>query len=159
MHFLIRFFWWTPPPPPPSPEEGRLKGFKYIQSVQDPIYVGFGVRTHKSSRAKPAYDENCETACLTCDSILYMLVIYTFAYCFCIHLSQVPEKHVSFCCKTERVEYFVICLMVSNFFEAWARIFKRLWSPGIDSKKWIPLAYVAWRAGTITLFLLGVLFP
>jgi len=34
-----------------------------------------------------------------------------------------------------------------------ARIFKRLWSPGIDSKEWIPLAYVAWRAGTITLFL------
>jgi hypothetical protein len=36
-----------------------------------------------------------------------------------------------------------------------ARIFKRLWSPGIDSKEWIPPAYVAWRAGTITLFLLG----
>ncbi len=36
-----------------------------------------------------------------------------------------------------------------------ARIFKRLWSPGIDSKEWIPQAYVAWRAGTITLFLLG----
>ena len=37
----------------------------------------------------------------------------------------------------------------------WARIFKRLWSPGIDSKEWIPSAFVAWRAGTITLFLLG----
>ncbi len=37
----------------------------------------------------------------------------------------------------------------------WARIFKRLWNPGIDSKEWIPPAYVAWRAGTITLFLLG----
>ena len=36
-----------------------------------------------------------------------------------------------------------------------ARIFKRLWSPGIDCKEWIPPAYVAWRAGTITLFLLG----
>jgi hypothetical protein len=36
-----------------------------------------------------------------------------------------------------------------------ARIFKRLWSPGIDSKEWIPPAYVAWRTGTITLFLLG----
>jgi hypothetical protein len=31
--------------------------------------------------------------------------------------------------------------------ENWARIFKRLWSPGIDSKEWIPPAYVAWRAG------------
>ncbi len=37
------------------------------------------------------------------------------------------------------------------------RIFKRLRSPGIDSKELIPPAYVAWRAGTITLFLLG--FP
>jgi hypothetical protein len=36
-----------------------------------------------------------------------------------------------------------------------ARIFKRLWSPGINSKELIPPAYVAWRAGTITLFLLG----
>jgi hypothetical protein len=36
-----------------------------------------------------------------------------------------------------------------------ARIFKRLWSPGIGSKASIPPAYVAWRAGTITLFLLG----
>jgi hypothetical protein len=35
-------------------------------------------------------------------------------------------------------------------------IFKLLWSPGIDSKEWIPSAYVAWRrAGTTTLFLLG----
>jgi hypothetical protein len=34
-----------------------------------------------------------------------------------------------------------------------ARIFKLLWSPGIDSKEWIPPAYVAWRAGRITLFL------
>ncbi len=36
-----------------------------------------------------------------------------------------------------------------------ARIFKHLWSPGIDSKEPIPPGCVAWRAGTITLFLLG----
>jgi hypothetical protein len=36
-----------------------------------------------------------------------------------------------------------------------ARICKRLWSPGIDSKESIPPAYVAWRASTTTLFLLG----
>ncbi len=36
-----------------------------------------------------------------------------------------------------------------------ARIFKRGWSPGIDTKEWIPPAFVVWRAGTITLFLLG----
>ncbi len=37
----------------------------------------------------------------------------------------------------------------------WARTFKCLWGPGIDSKEWIPPAYVAWRDGTKTLFLLG----
>jgi hypothetical protein len=36
-----------------------------------------------------------------------------------------------------------------------AGIFKPLWSPGIDAKASIPPAYVARRAGTITLFLLG----
>ncbi len=36
-----------------------------------------------------------------------------------------------------------------------ARIFKCLWGPGMDSKESIPPVYVAWRAGTITLFLLG----
>jgi hypothetical protein len=30
----------------------------------------------------------------------------------------------------------------------WARICKRLWSPGIDSEEAIPPAYVAWRAST-----------
>jgi hypothetical protein len=42
-----------------------------------------------------------------------------------------------------------------NESESGAGIFIRLWSPGIDSKALIPPAYVAWRAGTITLFLLG----
>jgi hypothetical protein len=36
-----------------------------------------------------------------------------------------------------------------------ARICKRLRSPGIDSEESIPSAYVAWRAGTTTLFLLS----
>ncbi len=36
-----------------------------------------------------------------------------------------------------------------------ARIFKLSMSPGNDSKEPIPPAYVAWRAGTTTLFLLG----
>ena len=39
-----------------------------------------------------------------------------------------------------------------------AIIFKRLWSPGIDSKESIPPAYVAWRAGTTTLFLVPIRF-
>ncbi len=41
----------------------------------------------------------------------------------------------------------------------WARILKRLWSLVIDSKDWVPPTYVACRAGTITLFLLGSLPP
>jgi hypothetical protein len=35
-----------------------------------------------------------------------------------------------------------------------ARIFKLLRRSGIDSKEYIPAAYVAWRAGTTTLFLI-----
>jgi hypothetical protein len=35
------------------------------------------------------------------------------------------------------------------------RILKLLRSPGIDSKESIPPAYVAWRAGTTTLLILG----
>ena len=35
-----------------------------------------------------------------------------------------------------------------------AQIFKFLRSPEIDSKESVPPAYVAWRAGTTTLFLL-----
>jgi hypothetical protein len=57
--------------------------------------------------------------------------------------------------------------LISNFLKAydyditkdnmnpWARTFKCLWGPGIDFKEWIPPAYVAWRDGTKTLFLLG----
>ena len=36
-----------------------------------------------------------------------------------------------------------------------ARTFKCWWGPRIDAKEWIPPAYVVWRAGTKTLFLLG----
>jgi hypothetical protein len=51
--------------------------------------------------------------------------------------------------------FFHLIKMLNKMLLTWARIFKRWWSPGIDSKEWIPPAYVAWRAGTITLFLLG----
>ncbi len=40
-----------------------------------------------------------------------------------------------------------------------ARIFKLLRSPRIDSKEPIPPGYVAWRASTKTLFLLGSSSP
>ena len=45
---------------------------------------------------------------------------------------------------------------LANFIEpSWAGIFKPVWSPGIDAKASTPPAYVARRAGTITLFLVG----
>ncbi len=37
---------------------------------------------------------------------------------------------------------------VSKMPSIWARIFKRLWSPGINSDGPIPPAYVAWRDGS-----------
>ncbi len=46
-----------------------------------------------------------------------------------------------------------------SYKSARARIFKRLWSPGIDFKESIPPVYVTWRAGTITLFLTRFLTP
>ncbi len=50
---------------------------------------------------------------------------------------------------------FYCAIMEAKGMEARAGIFKPLWSPGIDAKASIPPAYVAWRAGMITLFLLG----
>jgi hypothetical protein len=43
----------------------------------------------------------------------------------------------------------------NEFAKIRARIYKHLRSQRIDSKEAIPPAYVGWRAGTITLFLLG----
>jgi hypothetical protein len=40
-------------------------------------------------------------------------------------------------------------------YKARGGIFKYLWSPRIDPKESILPAYVAWRDGTTTLFLLG----
>ena len=63
--------------------------------------------------------------------------------------------------KGQNILYFQL-LKVFDFFKrfgirvkSWAGIFKPLWSPGIDAKASTPPAYVAWRAGTITLFLVG----
>ncbi len=60
-----------------------------------------------------------------------------------------------------RPEWHYTCLSLEclAWITAWARIFKRLWSPGIDFTEWIPPAYVAWRAVTITLFLYSVPSP
>jgi hypothetical protein len=47
-------------------------------------------------------------------------------------------------------------LLVPSCFCLWSYgIFKLLRNPGIDYKESIPPAYVDWRAGTTTLFLLG----
>jgi hypothetical protein len=52
------------------------------------------------------------------------------------------------CMNAGNGDYSWFCLEIR------AGIFKPLWSPGIDAQASIPPAYVAWRAGTITLFLL-----
>ncbi len=44
-------------------------------------------------------------------------------------------------------------IIAPSFKQSW--YFRLLRSPGIDSKELIPPGYVAWRAGTTTLFLLG----
>ncbi len=67
--------------------------------------------------------------------------------------------HMIFQCHIERVHPFLPpALWTCRVYSyppptGWARIFKRVWGPGIDSKEWIPPAYVAWWAGTIILFL------
>ncbi len=48
---------------------------------------------------------------------------------------------------------YTYCTLYSKFTKP--VFWKLLWSPGINSKEWIRPVYVAWRAGTITLFLLG----
>jgi hypothetical protein len=52
---------------------------------------------------------------------------------------QLTKKHLCKSCQKQQIT-------------ARARICKRLRSPGIDSKESIPLAYVALRAGMITMF-------
>ncbi len=51
--------------------------------------------------------------------------------------------------------YCYTSVLFTRGFWSRARIFKHLMSPRIDSKESIPAAYVAWAAGTTTLFLLG----
>ncbi len=64
---------------------------------------------------------------------------------------QCPAPHNN----TENIPTYAHCIGQRSETPCRARIFKLLRSPGIDSKESIPPAYVAWRAGTIALFLLG----
>ncbi len=68
---------------------------------------------------------------------------------FCISLFQKSWKVT-----LSRDNFFIVCGLSSIHYNR-ARTFKCLWGPGIDSKEWIPPAYVAWRDGTKTLFFLG----
>ncbi len=71
-----------------------------------------------------------------------------------------PSLHIE-----QNIQYYAISWCHSSLFSIYlfsnpsyftrARIFKLLRRLGIDSKELIPQAYVAWRAGTITIFLLG----
>jgi hypothetical protein len=60
----------------------------------------------------------------------------------------------------ERNSVLFLLLQTGLLFTSWmplsiGGLFKLVRSPGIDSKKSISPAYVAWRAGTISLFLLS----
>ncbi len=56
---------------------------------------------------------------------------------------------VQYTCKANK------CILVYKALRYRARICKRLRSPKIDSKESIPPAFVAWRAGTISLFVVA----
>ncbi len=118
-----------------------------------------------------------------CHPVWLYWVIFTYGYGCKVgkqwqHISKIISSSKKYGCKGGQLQpyryiggdvlYTCIFFCAVRFFSSlvsaredailkvnWARIFKRLWSPGIDSKEWIPPAYVAWRAGTITLFLLG----
>jgi hypothetical protein len=61
---------------------------------------------------------------------------------------KTDKRQLINCNKAEKLHPF-LCSVIR------ARTFKCVWGPGIDSKERIPPAYVEWRAGTKTLFLLG----
>ncbi len=89
--------------------------------------------------------------------------------CHCFEHDSVTAEHlarrwwvISWVCRQELNDWLIVwwdvVLDMSSetvVINSWVRTFKLLWSPGIDSKKWIKPAYETWRAGTITLFLLG----
>ncbi len=76
---------------------------------------------------------------------LVTLSIQTLSWCFVLSLSRLAPVPYSW--------WPLFC--VSFIHVIGGGIFKLLWSPEIGSKESIPPAYVAWRAGTKTLFLLG----
>ncbi len=78
---------------------------------------------------------------------------YNFVRCFLKKFPFLANFWLTFwsCCIFLRPFRNAIC----SFYETRARFFKLLRSSGIDYKESITPAYVAWQAGTITLFLLG----
>ncbi len=119
----------SPPPPSPLPCVKKFTVFTYTVCNGG---GGGGIWGHGRGGGGPQTDET-PAAKSSYRSIFY---ITTFGIAF-------YQSNLS------------TCTYNSPLSIGWARIFKCLWGPGIDSKEWIPPAYVAWRAGTITLFLLG----
>ncbi len=74
-----------------------------------------------------------------------------------LHCTKIKymQKHFIIFFKIENIALLTVSAFSENVLATRARIFKRLMSPRIDSKELIPPAYVARRAGTIILFLLG----
>ncbi len=74
--------------------------------------------------------------------------LFHFTDKFCIFIINVRKnKHLFISAK------IFVSILPNLTTHPWARIFKR--SLKIDSNESIPSTYVAWRAGTTTLFLLG----
>ncbi len=78
------------------------------------------------------------------DKVFFVLLLQRVFGDMCLLLSRGP----SLCCFNENTHPRLLCTepVILNVYGG---------SPGIDSKELIPPAFVAWRAGTITLFLLS----
>jgi hypothetical protein len=75
------------------------------------------------------------------------------------HFVSLSSKLIGGPCYRPSETYYIRALSMKKGWEAYrtdrARIFKLFRSPRLDSNESIPPAYVGWRAGTTTLFLLG----
>ncbi len=80
----------------------------------------------------------------------------TFSFIYTVTLRQLLK--IDDCAKNDPSYYFLTANVIAMGLKwIWARICKRLWSPGIDSEESMLLAYVAWRAGTTNRIVVPVL--
>ncbi len=99
------------------------------------------IRTVQSTRGYAFYCMPCAPANFLCIIFFHVLLLFHFH-----RETKRPIKAID--CRLRKLPK-----LPGYDIRAWT--FKLLKSPRIDSNKSIPPAYVAWRAGTTTLFLLG----